>query len=54
MARMINARLTRPFFFFVLPRSKMQVKHLEQALTELAGPNWKVNLVIRSLSPLPI
>ena len=23
-------------------RSKMQVKHLEQALTDLAGPNWKV------------
>jgi len=26
-------------------RSKMQVKHLEQALTDLAGPNWKVFLV---------
>ena len=24
------------------PRSKVQVKHLEQALTDLAGPNWKV------------
>jgi len=23
----------------------MQVKHLEQALTDLAGPNWKVFLV---------
>jgi hypothetical protein len=28
------------------PRSKMQVKHLEQALTDLAGPNWKVHPVL--------
>ena len=28
--------------YFFRTRSKMQVKHLEQALTDLAGPNWKV------------
>jgi hypothetical protein len=29
----------------------MQVKYHEQALAELAGPNWKVNLVARFLLP---
>ncbi|KAF9786906.1 hypothetical protein BJ322DRAFT_1052617 [Thelephora terrestris] len=33
-----------------LERSKMQVKHLEQALTDLAGPNWKNNIAIPALS----
>jgi len=33
-----------------LERSKMQVKHLEQALTDLAGPNWKSNIAIPVLS----
>lgn len=33
-----------------LERSKMQVKHLEQALSDLAGPNWKNNIALPALS----
>jgi hypothetical protein len=32
-------------------RSKMQVKYHEQALAELAGPNWKVNFITHCLLP---